>query len=77
MLKREGWEILSFPAIAETNEIHVVETPFGRTEFSRRAGEALHPDRGSLETLAQIRSTIGEHNFAGQSQQTPAPPAAE
>ena len=26
-----------------------------------------------LETLAQIRATIGEYNFAGQDQQTPAP----
>ena len=73
VLKREGWEVLSFPAIAETDEIHVVETPFGGKEFSRPAGEALHPDRESLETLAEIRATVGEYNFAGQYQQTPAP----
>lgn len=65
--------MLSFPAIAETDEIHIVETPFGSKQFSRPAGRALHPDRESLETLAQIRSTIGEYNFAGQYQQTPAP----
>jgi hypothetical protein len=29
VLKREGWEVLSFPAIAETDEVHVVETAFG------------------------------------------------
>jgi hypothetical protein len=73
VLKREGWEILSFPAIAETDELHVVETAFGTREFRRGAGEALHPERESLETLAHIRSTIGEYNFAGQYQQTPAP----
>jgi predicted phage terminase large subunit-like protein len=73
VLTREGWEILSFPAIAETNEAHIVETTFGRKEFRRQAGEALHPDRESLETLAHIRATIGEYNFAGQYQQTPAP----
>src|SRR6266571_4535426 len=28
--------------------------------------EALHPARGSLTTLAHIRRTIGEYNFAGQ-----------
>jgi predicted phage terminase large subunit-like protein len=72
-LKREGWEVLSFPAIAETDEVHVVDTPFGPREFRRSVGEALHPERESLETLAHIRSTIGEYNFAGQYQQTPAP----
>lgn len=74
VLKREGWDILSFPAIAETDEVHVVETPYGSKEFRRRTGEILHPERESLETLAQIRATIGEYNFAGQYQQTPAPP---
>ena len=38
VLKREGWEILSFPAIAETDELHVVETAFGTREFRRGAG---------------------------------------
>jgi predicted phage terminase large subunit-like protein len=73
VLRREGWEILSFPAIAETDEVHVVETPFGRKEFRRLSGAALHSERESLETLANIRATIGEYNFAGQYQQTPAP----
>jgi predicted phage terminase large subunit-like protein len=34
---------------------------------------ALHPDREPLETLDRIRRTIGEYNFAGQYQQSPAP----
>jgi predicted phage terminase large subunit-like protein len=33
----------------------------------------LHPDREPLETLDRIRRTIGEYNFAGQYQQSPAP----
>jgi predicted phage terminase large subunit-like protein len=73
VLKREGWQIVSFPAVAEADEVHVVETPFGKRDFCRMVGEALHPERESLETLAHIRSTIGEYNFAGQYQQTPAP----
>ena len=73
VLEQEGWDVVSFPAIAEANERHVIETPFGLKEFFRRAGEALHPDRESQETLAQIRATIGEYNFAGQYQQSPAP----
>jgi hypothetical protein len=41
--------------------------------FFRVTGAALHPERESLETLQRIRATIGEYNFAGQYQQTPAP----
>ena len=73
VLRQEGWEVVSFPAIAEINEEHIVETPFGKRTFVRRTGDALHAKRKSLETLARIRSTIGEYNFPGQYQQTPAP----
>ena len=73
VLKQEGWDLVSFPAIAEADEEHVIDTPFGRKRFVRRAGEALHPQRESLATLDQIRSTLGDYNFAGQYQQAPAP----
>jgi predicted phage terminase large subunit-like protein len=33
----------------------------------------LHPEREPLGTLDRIRQTIGEYNFAGQYQQSPAP----
>jgi hypothetical protein len=33
----------------------------------------LHPEREPLEILERIRRTVGEYNFAGQYQQTPAP----
>jgi predicted phage terminase large subunit-like protein len=73
VMKRESWDLISFPAIAEVNERHIVETAFGQREFVRLAGEPLHPERESLETLARTRATIGEYNFAGQYQQTPSP----
>ncbi len=73
LLKQEGWEILSFPAIAEIDEEHVVETIFGPRRFYRPTGAALHPERESIETLEKIRQTIGTYNFAGQYQQSPAP----
>jgi hypothetical protein len=45
-----------------------------RTQCFRRGwGEALHSDRETLEALDRIRRTIGEYNFAGQYQQSPAP----
>jgi predicted phage terminase large subunit-like protein len=73
VLAQEAWEVVRFPAIAEADEIHEIETIWGPRSFSRRQGEALHPEREPLDTLDRIRRTIGEYNFAGQYQQTPAP----
>ena len=73
LLAQEPWEVLRFPAIAEADEVHRIETIWGPRCFTRRRGEALHPDREPLETLEHIRRTIGEYNFAGQYQQSPAP----
>jgi predicted phage terminase large subunit-like protein len=73
LVRQGGWTVLSFPAIAEVDEIHDVETIFGPRRFVRRVGEALHPERESIKTLETIRDTIGTYNFAGQYQQTPAP----
>jgi len=50
-----------------------IETIWGSRHFSRRHGEALHSAREPLTTLDRIRRTIGEYNFAGQYQQSPAP----
>ncbi len=73
VLAQEPWEVLSFPAIAEADEEHRIETIWASRCFRRRQGEALHPDREPLEVLDRIRRTIGEYNFAGQYQQSPAP----
>jgi predicted phage terminase large subunit-like protein len=73
VLAQGGWDLVSFPAIAEDDELHVAETPWGRDEFRRRAGEALAPGREPLATLERIRATVGEMNFASQYQQRPAP----
>jgi hypothetical protein len=43
VLAQEPWEVLSFPAIAETEEVHRIETIWGPRCFRRRQGEALHP----------------------------------
>ena len=63
----------AFPAIAEADEVHRIDTIWGSRCFRRREGEALHPGREPLETLGRIRRTVGEYNFAGQYQQSPAP----
>jgi hypothetical protein len=43
VLALEPWEVLSFPAIAEADEVHRIETIWGPRCFTRRWGEALHP----------------------------------
>src|SRR5207248_3053721 len=73
VLGQEPWEVVSFPAIAEADEVHEIATIGGPQRFTRRPGEALHPAREPLATLAHIRRMMGEYNFAGQYQQSPAP----
>jgi hypothetical protein len=65
LVRQDGWTVLSFPAIAEVDETHEVETIFGRRRYRRRAGEVLHPQWESIEALKTIRETIGTYNFAG------------
>ena len=69
----DRWEVVSFPAIAETDETVEFDTPLGRQLMRRKAGEALDPAREGLDTLAMIRRQIGEYNFQGQYQQKPTP----
>ena len=73
VMAQENWEVLSFPAIAEEDEIYVIDSPMGRHRWQRKAGEALQPERESLPILATIRQTMGEYNFASQYQQNPMP----
>ena len=73
VIEQEPWEILSFAAIAEADEIYQIDSPLGRRLFKREAGDILHPERESASTLAHIRQTIGEYNFSAQYQQNPTP----
>ena len=66
VLAQEAWEIVRFPGIAEDDETQIVDTVLGPQHFTRRRGEALHPEREPLAVLEHIRRTIGEYNFAGQ-----------
>ena len=73
VLEQEGWEVVSFPAIAEQDEEHIVKTPLGICKFQRKTGDVLHPERENLKTLEHLRRTLGEYNFVSQYQQTPVP----
>jgi len=57
----EGWEVLSFPAIAEDAD-----------ELGRKEGEALWPERFDLEKLRAIKAQLGGSAFAALYQQRPA-----
>lgn len=70
VLRAQGgdWEFLNLPAIAPADERFQLD---GGVVVGRRAGEALHPERESLETLIRIRSDLGSLVFEAQYQQNP------
>src|SRR5258706_3086387 len=39
VLDAEPWKLIRFPAIAEEDETHVIETPYRTRRFRRRTGE--------------------------------------
>ncbi|MCO5064999.1 MAG: phage terminase large subunit [Rhizobiaceae bacterium] len=68
LLEKGGWHVLNLPAIAQQNEA----IPLSLTRFHhRKAGDALHPERESLEILAGLSAQMGEIPFAGQYLQMP------
>jgi len=70
-MEREPWEVLSLAAIAQQDENYRIESQLGNRTYVRKAGEALHPERDSVETYRNIREAIGEYNFQSQYQQSP------
>lgn len=70
LIEREGWYHLNLPAIAEMDE----DIPVGPGKvFHRNAGEALHPERESLDDLKAREIEMGDYAFAAQYQQRPSP----
>jgi hypothetical protein len=66
----DDWEVLSLPAIAETDEDILV---WGGV-YHRKAGEVLSPQREPLEVLNALKLEIGGDAFSAQYQQNPTPP---
>jgi predicted phage terminase large subunit-like protein len=69
--ERRGFHKLSLPAIAMQDE--TIELRRGR-QHVRRAGDALQPERESVQVLEDLRSQIGPFLFAAQYQQSPTTP---
>ena len=71
VVEKEPWLHLELPAIAEVDQ----RVPTGPDSFhDRRAGDGLHPEYESRETLEQIKANLGSHHFSAQYQQNPVPP---
>jgi predicted phage terminase large subunit-like protein len=73
--EHEAWSVLSFPAIAEQETRYDILTPYGRRTIRRKTGEILQPALVSASTLADLRRSVTEYNFAAQYQQDPQPEA--
>jgi predicted phage terminase large subunit-like protein len=65
------WTVLNLAAIAEQDE--TVATGIGCSHL-RRAGDALHPEHETPQTLLKLQQTLGSEVFAAQYQQCPVPP---
>ena len=73
VLEQDQWEVVSFPAIAEEDETHIIDSPFGRRRFHRKQGDALQPEREPKPVLESLRRNLGEYVFLSQYQQSPTP----
>lgn len=73
LMQESDWEILNMPAIAEEPTIHAISNILSDYIIKRNIGDALHPDRESIDMLNMMRKRMGEYNFAGQYQQRPSP----
>jgi hypothetical protein len=73
VLAQENWEVVRFLGDRRGRRDLGGRDGVGPRHFTRRRGEALHPEREPPEMLEQIRRTIGEYNFAGQYQQASSP----
>jgi predicted phage terminase large subunit-like protein len=66
-----GWPSLVLPAIATEPCDYLIAD--GETRH-RPAGEFLQPGRDTLDTLEEIKRSVGSYIFAAQYQQNPTPP---
>lgn len=74
VLRKEPWDVVSFPAIATERKVFHLSTPFGARRIFRNEGDILHGERESRATLDVIHRSLGEAKFQAQYQQTPVPP---
>lgn len=71
VLKLGDWVHLNLPAIAETNQS--IPTGKGKS-YNRGVGELLQPNREPIETLSNLKRSMGSAAFSSQYQQAPVAP---
>ena len=59
VLAQEDWERVSLPALAETDECHLIEHFCGPERVARARGATLHEAREGAAVLARIRRVLG------------------
>ncbi|MCH7936559.1 MAG: phage terminase large subunit [Proteobacteria bacterium] len=70
VLEQEPWVHLNLAAIAESSQ-RIQTGP--ETFIDRRAGDILHPEHESRETLDDIKSVLGTYAYSAQYLQSPVP----
>ena len=70
--EKEFWHEIKLPAMAEEDETFTI---WNEKDVGRKKGEALHPERDTLEMLEETRNLKGSFNFQAQYQQSPVPEA--
>lgn len=70
LLKQDGWELLSLPAIAEKDEEFILSN---NRKVGRRKGEALNPSLEPLTILENQKKIMTNYIFSAQYQQNPLP----
>lgn len=78
--EREGWEVISYPAIAEADEylmrdgtVEMNADPDDALRLLRKRGEALHPERYPTNELIKIRNGFPSSVWNALYQQRPTP----
>lgn len=70
-----SFQHLCLPVLAEKDEKWRIYSPFSQKEreFIRKKGEPLHSAREGIQTIEDLRKSLGVYSFAGQYMQRPVP----
>lgn len=79
----EGWDVVSYPAIAEADEWLLADGEIWRgtpdesdaetARLLRRKGDALHPERYPISELRKLKNTLATSIWSALYQQNPTP----
>jgi len=79
----QNWEVVSFPAIAESDEyidkttLDFFDEPYENRILVRKTGDALHPARYSRQFLLRKKVNMPDNQWSALFQQNPIPASGE